>query len=85
MSVLDEKTKAERALKDLQRTQGDQQVLFDFHVKNHHSANLSIFFFFFHKYLFGIFCYLHAFYRLLFCAYFGLHGMYEPAETLFVI
>lgn len=28
MSALDEKTKAERALKDLQKTQGEQQVLF---------------------------------------------------------
>lgn len=28
MSALDEKTKAERTLKDLQKVQGEQQVLF---------------------------------------------------------
>lgn len=28
MSALDEKTKAERALKDLQKVQGEEQVLF---------------------------------------------------------
>lgn len=50
MSALDEKSKAERALKDLQRVQGEQQVRYRvlLAVIKHHHHHLSTFFFAFH-------------------------------------
>lgn len=45
MSALDEKTKAERALKDLQKVQGEEQVLFGGWLAN--SFPFYYFFFFF--------------------------------------
>lgn len=45
MSALDEKTKAERALKDLQKVQGEEQVLFGVWLAN--TFPFYYFFFFF--------------------------------------
>lgn len=45
MSALDEKTKAERALKDLQKVQGEEQVLFGVWLAN--SFPFYYFYFFF--------------------------------------
>lgn len=58
MSALDEKTKAERALKDLQRTQGEQKVL----LLKYFSLLLSISFILSLLFIFD-FCHLHAYDR----------------------
>lgn len=46
MSALDEKTKAERALKDLQKVQGEEQVLFGVWLVTNFTLNPVFFLFF---------------------------------------
>lgn len=53
MSALDDKTKAERALKDIQRTQGEHQVPFGFHKKK--AVLLLIVAFYAHYFMFTIY------------------------------
>lgn len=95
MSALDEKSRAERALKDLQRVQGEQQVRFQMwlSVSKCHLLTFSFFwvsvcvpFRYFRLFNFTVFRFhINVFCHLLLSANLDLNGMYPHGQSVYFV